>query len=140
MSDPVRNRSCRLKRFEFPKYWEEIVENPESTEQVIARIKELYGTHCPDEGEGIFFFLEDDQGDHFHVGRSEEGWVLAYCPRVGAEKAAIGDVSATGHKAFLTPEWTDIERKHLIAPTIAECVLKAWIQTGQLSHEVRWEE
>jgi hypothetical protein len=134
------SRSCRLKRFEFPKYWEQIVENPTSAEQALARIKELHSSYESEEGEGICFFIEDDQGEQLHVGCSDEGWVLTYHPKKGAVKAAVGDLRARGHKPFLIPEWTDIERKHLIAAGVAETAVSLWIKSGRLSDSVTWVE
>ena len=104
----------------------------------MARIKELHSSYQPEEGEGICFFLEDDQGDQLHVGCSDEGWVLTHHPKEGAVKAAIGDPRARGHKPFLIPEWTDFERKHLIAAGLGETVVSLWIKTGQLSDTVAW--
>jgi hypothetical protein len=131
---------CRLKRYEFPKYWEEIVENLASADQVLARIKEVYTNYQAKEGEGISFSLQDDQGDTFHVGCSDEGWVLMYDAKEGIGRIALGDRHARGHKPFLFPEWTDFERKHLIAPSLAETVVRLWIETGRLSDEVTWVE
>jgi len=76
MSIQSPNRSCRLKRFEFPRYWEEIVENPLPADQLVARIKQLHAGYQPEKAEGISSFLEDNQGNHFQVGCSDEGWVL----------------------------------------------------------------
>jgi hypothetical protein len=132
------DRSCLLRRFEFPKYREEIVENLESSAQALARIKQLYASYEATEGEGISFFLENDRGDQLHVGCSDEGWTLTHDPKQGTVKAAVGDSRARGYKGFLIPEWADFERKHLIAPIIAEAVVKLWVETGQLSDAVTW--
>ena len=140
MSIKSVNRWCQLKRFEFPKYWEEIVENPAPAEEILARIKALCASYTAKEGEGISFSLQDDQGDKFHVGCSDEGWVLMYDPKHKAGRIAVGNRHAKGHKPFLFPEWTDIERKHLVAPSVAEKVLGLWIETGRLSDEVTWVE
>jgi hypothetical protein len=132
------SRTCRLKRFEFPKYWEEIVENLASAEQVVARIKELYAAYQSKEGEGISFSLQDDQGNKLHVGCSDEGWVVMYDPIEGVGSIAVGNKRARGHKPFLFPEWTDFERRHLVDPGIAEAIVRLWVETGRLSDAVTW--
>ena len=140
MSVQSVNRTCRLKRFQFPRYWEEIVENPASAEQALARIKELHAAYQPKQSEGISFTLEDDQNNKLHVGCSDEGWVLMYDPKEGAGRIAVGNRGAKGHKAFLFPEWTDFERRYLITMSSAERVVKQWVETGRLSDDVTWTE
>lgn len=131
-------RSCRLKRFEFPRYWEEISEDPGSAEGLLDRIKELSANYRSTEGEGIAFSIQDDRGDEFRVGCSEEGWVLMYDPKEGTGRIALGNRREAGYKPFLFPEWTDFERKYLVDPTMAERVVMFWIETGQLSDDVTW--
>ena len=98
------NRMCRLRRFEFPKYWEKIVENLESADQLLACIKELHGAYQPKEGEGIAFYLEVNQGDILHIGCSDEGWVVIYLPKNGTGSITVGNSHAEVEKAFLYPE------------------------------------
>ena len=38
MSDQRASRACWLRRFQFPKYWEWIVEDPAPVEQLIGRL------------------------------------------------------------------------------------------------------
>ena len=134
------SRRCRLKRFEFPRYWEEIAEEIESADQLIQRMKDLLSEFSLGDADGVAFFLEDSGGNILNVCCSDEGWVISSDPKGGAGVISVGNKSATGYKAFLSPEWTDIERKHLVPSDVARAAVKLWVETGQLSHSIEWME
>jgi hypothetical protein len=131
-------RNVLLKRWRFPRYWEEIIEHPGSPAAAIARMKELFAAYRPESREGITFWLEDDRGDALHVGLSRAGWVIMHDPQAGPGRIALGDGSREGHQTFLIPEWTEFERIYLIPRKVAEAVLRFWLETGDLSSDVTW--
>src|SRR5262249_31641724 len=108
-------RTIRLKRFEFPKYWEEIIEAVESSDQVVARMKQLLAEFDLKDAEGITFFLEDESGQELEVHCSHDEWAIAFFPKDGKPVISAGNKQARGTKPFLIPEWTEVERRHLIS-------------------------
>jgi Immunity protein Imm1 len=132
------DRTCQLRRFEFPRYWEETAENPQSAEAMIKRITELCIGYVSQNGEGMSVCVTDNHGNKLHVGCIGGGWVIMHDPKNGLGKIALGNCHASGHQAFLFPEWTDVARKHLVPPGVAQRVVKLWVETGQLSDAVVW--
>jgi|SRR6516225_8074185 hypothetical protein len=138
MSFGMKPTRWRLQRFEFPKYWEQIIEEFQSPSEVLSRLKLLCTCDEPEEAEGTSFFLIDESENRMQVGCSGEGWVVMFFPRSGAARIAVGNDTAQGNKIFLLPEWTPVPRKHLLTIEVAENVVKEWMLNGSLSSEVSW--
>jgi hypothetical protein len=85
----------RIRRFELSRYWDEILEDVSTVEQALARIKELCSGYQSTEGEGIFFSLEDSQGNTLRLGCSNEGWAAMYDSTDGSGGIAVGNKNAS---------------------------------------------
>src|SRR5437588_438702 len=110
MSGGGTSRSVLLKRWEFPGYWEEIDERPESPRAAIGRIRDLCAAYRSKNGECIIFCFEDSLGDALFVGCSRAGWVIMHYPQGVPGQIAVGDRACEGHQTFLFPEWSDMRR------------------------------
>jgi hypothetical protein len=83
MVNSLKNRNVRLKRWEFPNYWEELVEPVASGKQVVARLKGLVAAIDLADAEGATFFLQDENGDALEVHCGGDEWAVAFFPREG---------------------------------------------------------
>lgn len=140
MTQPHTTRTVSLKYWRFPNYWEELVEPIESSVGAVARLIDLQRSCDTRDAEGVTYFLEDERGNELEVHCSGDHWAIAFFPIYGKPVITSGNPSAKGSKPFLIPEWTEVERKHLISPEMAQDVVKEWIDTGKLSNSVVWKE
>ena len=142
MESHVTRKTVRLKHFEFPEYWEEIVESIQSADQLLVRLRELEDTFLPSRTEHITAYVEDKNGDTLHIGLAGDSWMITHI-HPGDEYEylyAVGDEHADGYVAFLYPEWTEIPLKRLIPSAKAREVVREWVETGRLNESIRWTD
>jgi hypothetical protein len=138
MSWTAPKLSCTLIHFTYPKYWEENAELLTSADELLSRLQALYLAFQSRHGEGICFRIRDEQGNSLQVCMCEKGWVLVALPTVGRSSISVGKDGAKGYQAFLTPEWTEIEKRHLVPKDFAWQAVRDWVSTGQLSNSISW--
>src|ERR1700741_3130634 len=134
MQSQLTERTCDLKYFVFPKYWEEIVEKIASVARLFERLKEIESQYEAKENEHITVYLEDTNGDTLHVGLAGSFWALVHIHR-GDEYEylyPVGDEPAEGETPFLYPEWTDVPNKRLIPSAKGREVVREWVEKGTL--------
>ena len=140
MPSGTAQHTCRLRYFELPNYWEEKVEEIFSYDHLLARLAEISRNFQPEKNERISVFVENQEGDLLHLGLGSSEWVIIFHGQDGKCLVSIGDETAEGCQPFLFPEWTDLPKKHLIAVSDGQKVLRRWFETGTLSDLVSWME
>jgi|GEM_PF-5023546 len=138
MSGQQPIRSVRLKEWKFPNYWEESVASFVSGQAVVQRLRQLLDECDLGDAEGTAFLLEDDQGNELQVYCSTADWSVAFYPTNGTPLITHERKSAGGTKPFLIPEWTEVERRHLIDAEKAAKIVVAWVESGTLTDDVEW--
>src|SRR3954454_2990519 len=96
-------RTVRLIRFEFPKYWEDIIEPVISGDQAVSRMKELLARFELKKADGITFYLEDESGEQLQVYCSASEWAVAYFPKDATSVISSGNPERDGTMVFLIP-------------------------------------
>ena len=138
MSGQQPIRTVRLKEWKFPNYWEESVTPVVSGQAVVQRLRQLLDECVLGDAEGAAFLLEDGQDNELQVYCSTADWSVAFYPADRTPLITRGMKSARGTKPFLIPEWTEVERKHLIDAEKAAKVVVEWVESGTLTDDVDW--
>lgn len=133
-----RSMTCRLKYFRFPNYWEEVVEDVNSSGQLLMRLEDLQREYVPERNESLYVYVENANRDVLHVGLGPDKWLIVRDRKGGECLVSLGDEAAEGSQVFLVPEWTELPRKYLIPQEVAREVVRMWFETGTLSDSIRW--
>ena len=138
MSGQHADRTVRLKEWKFPNYWEETATPVVLGRAAIDRLRQLLDECDLGDASGAAFLLEDGQGNELQVYCSTSDWSVAFYPADGTPLITCGKKSARGTMPFLIPEWTEVEKKHLIDAARAAKVVAEWVENGTLSDDVEW--
>jgi len=138
----MNQRQIKLRYFTFPKYWDEISEPVQSAEWLFDRLNTIEKSYNNTEGEHVSVFIDDTDGNSINIGLVGDAWTITHISKLGKYESefqyAIGNKSARGQVAILTPEWTETSRKQLIKLPTAQRLVKLWIETRSLGSDVQW--
>ena len=134
----LNQRGIVLVRFEFPRYWEEIVEPVASGNHAVARIRRLFAQYPLGQADGVAFYLKDTDGNMLEVLITHNEWAVAYLPNQGTALITLGDAARNGMKNFLIPEWTPMQEKYLVPKEVASRIVEQWVDRGTLDDVAQW--
>jgi immunity protein Imm1 of predicted polymorphic toxin system len=132
------NQAYRLVSFDPEQYWIPIEEEFILPEQVLRRMQEIEGQFVPGREESTSVRIETMTGDAMEVGLGGDEWIILYIGSDGTCLVTLGDETRTGYKVFLRPEWTECDQLYLIPAPTGRRVVRTWLETGELSDEVKW--
>jgi hypothetical protein len=85
--------------------------------------------------------IKNNERDTIAIGLAAEGWLLIFDDHTHTNmRWSIGDEHALGDVEYQFQEWESLSKRHLIYKHEALDTLQTWLETGQLSNAVQWED
>jgi hypothetical protein len=80
-------------------------------------------------------------GDCFAIGLAVEGWLLIFDDHTHTNmRYSLGDGQADGNAEYIFQQRECLQVRYLIPPETALDALRMWLETGELSDAVKWED
>lgn len=134
------NAKLELKYFKFPKYWEPWVEPILDSDHLWERLDQIWKEYSPTDQELIAITLVREGRSSLKIGFSNGEWILIFEKESGVFWCAIGDPTTVGDRWVVFPEWTELPRRFVLTSDVAKGAIRYWIDTGEPSPMVDWQQ
>src|SRR5262249_19566367 len=107
---------------------------------LLDRILGLWEVHRKKFTRGIVVWITNQWDDEMHVIITEEGWALLVKMKGKQLVGVPGDIGGEGSILFLSPEWSEIDKKYLMRPEQAQKRLVCFLAIREIPFEIRSPE